>query len=478
MAMSPQPLSIYFGINATELDKRGVFNAYLGIDNLLFVDPRLLSQTKVPEFVGSRKELAAYFASVIKLLTASKKQDDLAYTTAVKRLTFREEHGAALGYSHAGGHGRAVGPGLATLLAYRGKEIIDLGINDPEIFELIGLFQEGFGPDLLSDMAVSILKHRFLTYSQRIAKELNLKPRNRFRWNGIDWDLPTLPGVRRSLVLVPTALLNELPIALDRSEIGQVAAFNAELRTAWNQIVASARKENGSITKKDVREVFFARPQNLEDLVEVYRKAASAGYDFKHDPQGLFSWDFIGRQAAAASPLVIANRDPQSIDELRDIVRSIVAQYARNIENNKLYEVLYKENGKPRREVFAQRLFFAVADAYCAANNVDLSREPDAGNGPVDFKVSSGYSGRILVEMKKSDNPKLVHGFETQLVAYQKAEATQESIYVIVRISKSESRIKTVLALRDEKIKQGVRVPEVFVIDARRKLSASKRKKG
>jgi hypothetical protein len=76
--------------------------------------------------------------------------------------------------------------------------------------------------------------------------------------------------------------------------------------------------------------------------------------------------------------------------------------FKKNIEENKL--LLYREDGRARHEVFAQRLFFAVADAYCDANNVDLSREVNAGNGPVDFKLSIGYKGRILVEVKKSSN--------------------------------------------------------------------------
>jgi len=76
------------------------------------------------------------------------------------RLTFREEHGAILEYASAGGHGRAISGELATALVELGKEIVALGVREPEIFELIGLFQDGFGPDLLSDMAVSILRER------------------------------------------------------------------------------------------------------------------------------------------------------------------------------------------------------------------------------------------------------------------------------------------------------------------------------
>lgn len=174
----------------------------------------------------------------------------------------------------------------------------------------------------------------------------------------------------------------------------------------------------------------------------------------------------------------IAKGSPQSapsieIDSVPRDQRHVCPQ--KNIEDNKLYEVLYGENGEPRPEVFGQRLFYAVADAYCAANDVDLSREPNPGNGPVDFKLSVGYHGRVLVEIKKSMNPRLLHGFETQLDAYQKSEATEQSLYLILRVSEGETGIKDVLALREEKLKKKLKVPDVVVIDARKKPPASKR---
>jgi len=474
----PIRLSRYFGVDPAELKSRGVFNSYLGIDNKLFVDPNLLKKKlKIPEFADSRQDITKYFSQIIKLLNASKSDGDLAWQEAEKRLRFREEHGAALGYAKAGEFGRAVGPKLARVLVKRAKEIIRLGINDPEIFELIGLFQEDIGSDLLSDMAVSILKTRFLEYSQRVTKELKLTPRKEFSINGQKWTLPILPDGKRALILVPSSLLSKLPIALDRSEIDEVAGFNREVRRTWNAIVAAARKNDKGITKEQIREMLFDKPKNLADLIRVYREAAVHGYDFEKDPDGLLSWDFIGRSSAAASPLEISIKQPKNIGELRTILDLIIARFKKNVEENRLYEFLYKDNGKPKHEVFAQRLFYAVADAYCEANNLDLSREPNAGNGPVDFKLSAGYTARILVEVKKSSNSDLLNGFESQLPEYQKSEATDESIYLIIRVTQKDSLIKSVLALKDKEKARGIKVPQIFVIDARTKSSASKQRK-
>jgi hypothetical protein len=469
-------LSSYFGIAAKELEKRGVLNAHIGIDNKLFVDPNLLKNTKAPELKGARADLSRYFTPVIKLLKVSKKFGDVAWDSAVKKLIFRENKGTALGYAGPGRSGRGIGPELAERLAQRGKQIIELGIEDSEMFELIGLFEEDFGADLLSDMAVAILRERFLRYTERVTSELKLSPTRIFPFDGKKWLLPVHPDGKKALVFVPDDLLSPLPVALDRSEISMVATFNAEVRAKWNAIVAAARKDKRKPTKTEIREILLATPKNLADLIEVYRKAAGAGYDFDDDPNGLFSWEYIGRMAAEANPLAIPTKQPKNLNELRTVVHLLIAQFKKNVEENKLYEVLYKENGKPRREEFPQLLFFAVADSYCKANNVDLNREPNAGNGPVDFKLSAGYNARLLVELKKSTNSALLHGYETQLTAYEKSEATEESVYLILQMSDNDSSIKDVLALRDKKVKEGARAPDVIVIDARKKLSASKRK--
>jgi len=380
-----------------------------------------------------------------------------------------------LGYANAGEHGRGIGPGLARIIVSRAKEIIDLGIDASEMFELIGLFQDGIGSDLLSDMAVAILRARFLAYTERVATELSLKPQGKATFNGNDFAVPIHPNGKTKLLFVPAEILSPLPVALDKSEIWDVAEFNDDVRRRWNEIITAAAKEKRGVSKSEIRELLFEKPKNLADLIDVYRKAAARKYDFDSDPDGILSWEFIGRAAAEAAPLSLDIKQPKTMDELRQVVKKIVVQFKKNIEENKLYQVLYREDGKPHKEVFAQRLFFATADTYCEANDVDLSREPDSGNGPVDFKLSTGYRGRLLIEVKKSDNPSLLRGFEVQLPAYEKSEATQESIYLIIRVTEGESAIKDVLALREKRVQEGKKVPEVMVIDARKKPSASKR---
>src|SRR5690242_12148223 len=76
-------------------------------------------------------------------------------------------------------------------------------------------------------------------------------------------------------------------------------------------------------------------------------------------------------------------------------------------ECNRLSRLLYNDDKSPRKEKAAQLAFFGIANAYCEANNFDISPEADGGAGPVDFKISKGYEYRVVVEMKLSSNSNL-----------------------------------------------------------------------
>ena len=122
----------------------------------------------------------------------------------------------------------------------------------------------------------------------------------------------------------------------------------------------------------------------------------------------------------------------------------------------------------------SQLLFYAVADTYCKANNLDLSREPNAGSGPVYFKISYGRQLRSLVEIKLSSNKRLIHGFQKQLPSYQASEDVMNNFYVVIRVTKSEYQIKRLLRLYDT-VPKHKNMPEIIVIDAFPQPSASRK---
>src|SRR6202030_2518692 len=108
-----------------------------------------------------------------------------------------------------------------------------------------------------------------------------------------------------------------------------------------------------------------------------------------------------------------------------------------------------------------------VADAYCQANNIDLSPEVNSGRGPVDFKLSKGYVARSLVETKWSKNPKLVHGYETQLAEYSKAERTHDTHFLVIQVTESTTSIDKIQLLERAARRAGKQTPNVVVVDGR-----------
>jgi hypothetical protein len=159
---------------------------------------------------------------------------------------------------------------------------------------------------------------------------------------------------------------------------------------------------------------------------------------------------------------------------VKEVVMSIVAQFKTVTERKGLWK-LFWHAGRPHHERVAQMVFFALADAYCKANNLDITPEAETGVGPVDFKMSAGYHERILVEVKLSTNPRLVAGYEKQLKAYDDAESPISSTYLVIDVGGLGRKDQQLLDARNDRIGRGVPAPEVILVDGTPQRSASKR---
>ena len=176
---------------------------------------------------------------------------------------------------------------------------------------------------------------------------------------------------------------------------------------------------------------------------------------------------------ATEAPLVIEPPATLDSDGVAVVVGQIIEQFRFLIEDRRLSEELYHE-GEPRPERAAQRLFFSVAHAYCRSNNLDLTPEADTGNGPVDFKVSKGFTGRVLVEIKPSRNKKLVAGYTRQLEVYKTAEETVKGYYLVIDVGQMGKKDQRLTEVKNEAVKNSISVSPIIFVDGTRKPSASK----
>jgi hypothetical protein len=456
------------------LSTQGAFDGFADIDAQFHVDPHLLQSTTIPEFLGSHSKLEAHFNGIITLLSNSQNKGDRLYRQAVNHLEFPEIRQLKLGYATGTAGGKGIGHGLAQRIAATASEIISAGIKDPTIFELVGLFEDNIGADRISDMTISIVLADILQYSQRVAKNLSIKTRD-FTYRNERYQLPYDSFSKKFIPLVPKEILRDLPVALDWEDVDVVAGYNRDLRNRVNRIIGKTWKQaHKRLPKRVLKDCLLSNPELINDLIKLYKDKTNKQYDFERDPAGELIWAYIAAEYSQQYPLKLALK-PDAAVPILEVVKDICSHFKELVELNGLNILLYSDKKKLRHERFAQRLFYGIADAYCRANNLDISCEPNAGSGPVDFKISRGYEVKINVEVKYSSNPRLIHGYQTQLPTYNNAEKTIHSIYLVIRTTQSESGIKSIFKLHDDSKKQGMRVPQIIVIDGRIKAPASKR---
>lgn len=469
----PVLFSNHFGLSANALNSAKLLDPILNSDTKLFIDPLLLSksQNTVIKKEG-RKAVQASFENVIGLLDISATEGDVAWKGAYKALNLDERPETSLGYGAAGTSGSSRPPKLRNGILRTAKEIITLGEKNPNMIPLMGLFEEGVGPDTLSDMATNFL----LPALSQITEEFcvaNGVPVQKFGPKYSDRQLPVNPyHAGAPVLLVPRDILRDLPLAADWSDVSRVVMEVREIRDAVNQMFGNIAKASVSQKKAALRRVVFSSQTLLRKLIDAVAMA-SESYDEKADLDGYYQFRRV--LGEDPTPFVGMLNKPVTNDgsALEQTVNEIISRFQAMVEDNNMWELLW--NGTtPRHERASQLLFFAVANVMCAVNDVDISPETNSGGGPVDFKFSTGFSGRVLVELKLSKGS-VVHGYKTQLEAYKKAATTKAGIFVVMDIGGMGRKLRTIEKLKADAEARGERVSEIVVIDARRQKSASKR---
>ena len=152
-------------------------------------------------------------------------------------------------------------------------------------------------------------------------------------------------------------------------------------------------------------------------------------------------------------------------------------QFKHLVEHNRLSELFYRNNRTPD-ETDWQLLLYTVADTYKVAGNLDISitREDNPGVGEIDFHITKGSKANTVIEIKRSTNENLVHGYRTQLPAYMKAERAQSGIFMIIMEKDNIDEVKRKIAEVQSDMKdKGEYIPEIIYINGMKQHSASNR---
>ena len=463
--------STYFRVKHSAFVDAGVFDGQISKDVNMHINPLLLRNCTVPEFENAYDEFLNYFKDIISLAKHVKELSttDRCFRQIIKLFQFKETHNSGLGYSVSGTRGTGISGALSHQLAKNAVEIVRIGIEDPAIFTLLPIFEEGIGADRISDMTITILKKNFIAYTVRVAQELGLKTASRLVDAKTNWG--NLPVYKKEpIILVPAAILSNLPMALDKSEVDEVSAYNENLRSIICKEIGLSIQEYLEMSKKELRESLLSDVDRLKDILQHISRTRFVPYDFSSDRNLVYLLVSLKENYVSPNELTLPKAYENNV---KDIVFTICERFKELIEYNRMSTLLFSD-GKPQNESVVQRIFYCTAILYCETNNIDINRESDPGCGELDFKFSSGAHKKVIVEIKLSSNKQLLHGLTTQLPIYMETEKAQDGILMIVRMSPKDDKLIERVKEAHNSISESLAKPKLLIIDGVPRPSASK----
>lgn len=459
-------LSDYLNID-NSLENLGVFDPILDKDNVFFINIQRLKVATTPEFQNSYDNINDFFRKIIKLLDRAdeKCEKDTCFRAALNMFKFSEVNGIGLGFREKA-PGSGFGPKLSRMVLETAYDIVKAGVEDPEFFQLLPLFQDNVGPDRLSDMIATLILPDIRSYTQRVYKELEITepkyPTKTFE-NGFLCN----PFNGYEVLLLPIEILHKLPVAKSWEEIDSVIAENHAIRAVMNhEVEKNWTKWAATDRKYYLREKVFKDSKKCKNIIEEYKKETLDLYNL-NDQLDYFlekTWQSVKKNESWLS------QDKNNEIDSKSGAIEILNIFKNWVEYNRGWEVILNASTQ-KREKILQRIIHLSALFYIEVNNLSLSCEADEGRGPVDFKISRGQDITII-EVKLSSNNQYMHGYETQIEEYSKAENTINMIYVLVNVG-NPKRVQKFIDRYNSDIDEGKIVPKAIVIDSTNKESAS-----
>lgn len=466
------------------------FDPVLVEDTPLYVDPFLVFEDQDEPFVGAHASVTAFFATAAALVTRSGGSRSSPYwTKALRLMTFPEPKEFALGLSM----GSPNGSGTGTELASQMTEALDVmrsavqrGVDYVDVF---ALFVPGLGVDRISDMLCNILKSRFIDYTQQVCAQAGVvtKPvqvrkaswsATTARWSDARVMLPRSPVTGGAVLLTPERFLQDIPQQVTPDGFwGWAQAHVAEdLRAELNldfgeSLTRTQRADAGRrLARKDPTSAFAY----VDDVAE----QPHLPYDVARDPDLLVGWYERGQEAARALRAAGGGIVQPEEAGFCEWVATLVERFRHAVEDMDAWRLLWNDDlTRPRQEKIVQALAGALWVDSCRAADVDITKESNAGRGPVDFKFSAGWQRRALLEVKLMSSRKLVRGAEAQLPQYLRSEQVRCGYYVCIGFTEADfARERQQLVRQSCKAlseQAGYLITPRF-IDARPKESASR----
>jgi len=478
-----------FGITPTAADDW--FDPKLGADTRLFVDPFLMFSATSGPWATVQTRMVDFFNEALGLIAAANgNHTSRDWQRAAAMLSFPEPAAFCLGYGERTIFGHGSGGGLGRGMLASGERAVRAGIRNINDFGELMLFNENFGPDRISDMTCNIVMDLFVDYTQdvvarhSIATESFVLPHKGYdfthgRWNRTKEQLPRNPCWQDKVpvLLVPDDFVIDLPVMDDGAFWDWVYNnFSQQLRAELN-LTLDANIDRAGIIARAKQSPGIARRYGIR-YAQKYRADPPTPYDLAADPAALTK-PLAGAQLFASEVDATAPTDADGIDEFVD---TLIAQFKWIAEQRRLWKNFWAGD-QPIHEPTIGTLFDTAVVLACQLMDVDVTRESDAGRGPVDFKFSAGWEQRTIVEIKFAKSTSYWDNLEQQPKTYAVAEGITTGTFLVIqhydRHCTPEFEAKTREILEAVSAENGITLKAVFV-DVRPKTRASdlKRDKG
>lgn len=482
--MRPVRFSDEYGITPTSADDW--FDPLLTADTRLFVDPFLIFLDTDARWANGHARLMEFFNIVLQLLATSgfKNKNAPGFVKAKALLMFPEPPEFCLGLSKSSIFGAGSARGLQRGMLKGAEDAIDLGLTSLRHVEEIALLGEQIGPDRISDMTCDVLKMDFIRYTQDVARAHGV-PMRKVNVRNADWDanlkawtpgvvdLPLNPYASRikgrpvGVILTPKRFLRQIP-TVDPSEFWDFA-FSTEgedLRAQFNYEVGR------TVDRGRIAQLARRRRHLLTKYMEHLEEKGAKPYPVDEDPALLVSPPDFATEVADA----FTRPPPDNEADFVAFVEALIDNFKHCVEQRGAWRTLWVDD-KPRVEKHAQILFDVSAVMACHDRDIDITREADAGRGPVDFKFSRGRKLRALLELKLAKSSSFKRNLKNQTPTYAKAEKIKRGYFVVVQYTDADcdpAFVHDAEELAAEVAQETGMAFKIVWVDARSKPSASK----
>ena len=150
--------------------------------------------------------------------------------------------------------------------------------------------------------------------------------------------------------------------------------------------------------------------------------------------------------------------------------KDTIERFAKAVENEGSWKLLYDDYGRVLHESQHQQLFRSFAQISFTALGIIIHPNADHGRGPTDLTLALNEAIHIVEFKKDTDRTKIVHGLTVQLPLYMKSAGATYGSYIVMCHEHD-----TAGALAAMKGKNDITaVIDTYAIDCRPKKSASK----